>query len=59
LEHRSGLRRHEANCGASGIVTSTIHVLISTAVIFYIMKVYALREGTLKISGMTLLWGHT
>src|SRR5262249_1429129 len=31
-----------------GMVTSTIHVLIITPVIFYIMKVRALRRGTLK-----------
>jgi Cu(I)/Ag(I) efflux system membrane protein CusA/SilA len=37
-----------------GMVTSTIHVLIITPVIFYIMKVRALRKGTLKVSGMTL-----
>jgi copper/silver efflux system protein len=37
-----------------GMVTSTIHVLIITPVIFYIMKVRALRRGTLKASGMSL-----
>jgi Cu(I)/Ag(I) efflux system membrane protein CusA/SilA len=37
-----------------GMVTSTIHVLIITPVIFYIMKVRALRKGRLKVSGMTL-----
>src|SRR5438132_8127866 len=37
-----------------GMVTSTIHVLIITPVIFYIMKVRALRKGTLKVSSMTL-----
>ena len=31
-----------------GMATSTIHVLIITPVIFYIMKVRALRKGTLK-----------
>jgi copper/silver efflux system protein len=36
-----------------GMVTSTIHVLIITPVIFYIMKRRALRKGTLRISGMT------
>lgn len=35
-----------------GMVTSTIHVLIVTPVIFYIMKVRALRAGRLQISGM-------
>ena len=37
-----------------GMVTSTIHVLIITPVIFYIMKTRALRKGRLKPSGMTL-----
>jgi Cu(I)/Ag(I) efflux system membrane protein CusA/SilA len=37
-----------------GMITSTIHVLIITPVIFYVMKVRALREGTLKVSGLTL-----
>jgi Cu(I)/Ag(I) efflux system membrane protein CusA/SilA len=37
-----------------GMVTSTIHVLIITPVIFYIMKVHALRKGTLRVSGMAL-----
>jgi len=36
------------------MVTSTIHVLIVTPVIFYIMKVRALRKGTLTVSGMAL-----
>jgi Cu(I)/Ag(I) efflux system membrane protein CusA/SilA len=31
-----------------GMVTSTIHVLIITPVIFYIMKIHALRRGTLR-----------
>jgi Cu(I)/Ag(I) efflux system membrane protein CusA/SilA len=35
-----------------GMVTSTIHVLIITPVIFFIMKRRALRAGTLKPSGM-------
>ena len=35
-----------------GMVTSTIHVLIITPVIFYLMKRRALRKGTLKMSGM-------
>ena len=34
-----------------GMVTSTIHVLIITPVIFYLMKLRALRKGTLKVSG--------
>ena len=37
-----------------GMITSTIHVLIITPVIFYIMKVRALRKGTLNVSGMAL-----
>jgi Cu(I)/Ag(I) efflux system membrane protein CusA/SilA len=36
-----------------GMVTSTIHVLIITPVIFYIMKVRALRRGRLVASAMT------
>jgi Cu(I)/Ag(I) efflux system membrane protein CusA/SilA len=42
-----------------GMITSTIHVLIITPVIFYIMKARALRKGTLKVSGMTLQVGRT
>ncbi len=37
-----------------GMVTSTIHVLIITPVIFYIMKRRALRRGALKRSGMAI-----
>ncbi len=37
-----------------GMITSTIHVLIITPVIFYIMKLRALRHGQLKTSGMSL-----
>ena len=37
-----------------GMVTSTIHVLIITPVIFYLMKLRALRKGTLRVSGMSL-----
>ena len=33
-----------------GMVTSTIHVLIITPVIFYIMKLRALRAGRLTVS---------
>ena len=36
-----------------GMITSTIHVLIITPVIFYIMKLRALRRGTLRVSTMT------
>jgi Cu(I)/Ag(I) efflux system membrane protein CusA/SilA len=35
-----------------GMITSTIHVLVITPVIFYVMKLRALKKGTLKISGM-------
>jgi Cu(I)/Ag(I) efflux system membrane protein CusA/SilA len=35
-----------------GMITSTIHVLIITPVIFYLMKTRALRRGTLRASGM-------
>ncbi len=36
-----------------GMVTSTIHVLIITPVIFFVMKRRALRRGTLRPSGMS------
>ena len=35
-----------------GMITSTIHVLIITPVIFYIMKLRALRKGKLVVSGL-------
>jgi Cu(I)/Ag(I) efflux system membrane protein CusA/SilA len=35
-----------------GMITSTIHVLIITPVIFYIVKMRALRKGRLRVSGM-------
>jgi Cu(I)/Ag(I) efflux system membrane protein CusA/SilA len=35
-----------------GMVTSTVHVLIITPVIFYLMKTRALRRGTLRASGL-------
>ncbi|HUF48703.1 MAG TPA: CusA/CzcA family heavy metal efflux RND transporter [Vicinamibacterales bacterium] len=35
-----------------GMVTSTIHVLVITPVIFYVIKARALRRGTLRVSGM-------
>jgi Cu(I)/Ag(I) efflux system membrane protein CusA/SilA len=35
-----------------GMITSTIHVLIVTPVIFYVLKARALRRGTLRPSGM-------
>src|SRR5207302_8986986 len=34
-----------------GMITSTIHVLIITPVVFYIMKLRAIRRGTVKGSG--------
>ncbi|HEU4688513.1 MAG TPA: CusA/CzcA family heavy metal efflux RND transporter [Vicinamibacterales bacterium] len=37
-----------------GMITSTIHVLIITPVIFYIMKMRALRKGRLTASGMAV-----
>jgi copper/silver efflux system protein len=37
-----------------GMITSTIHVLIITPVIFYVMKSRALRRGTLKPSTMSM-----
>jgi len=36
-----------------GMVTSTVHVLIVTPVIFYIMKRRALRRGRLQVSGLS------
>ena len=38
-----------------GMITSTIHVLIITPVIFALMKRAALRRGTLKPSEMSEL----
>lgn len=35
-----------------GLVTSTVHVLIVTPILFYMMKARALRKGTLEISKM-------
>jgi copper/silver efflux system protein len=35
-----------------GMITSTIHVLIVTPVIFYLMKLRSLRRGTLRASNM-------
>ena len=35
-----------------GLVTSTIHVLIVTPILFYIMKMRALQRGTLEVSKM-------
>ncbi len=35
-----------------GMITSTVHVLIVTPVIFYVMKVRALRRGTLQVSAL-------
>jgi copper/silver efflux system protein len=36
-----------------GMITSTIHVLIVTPAIFFIMKARELRKGRLAVSGMT------
>jgi Cu(I)/Ag(I) efflux system membrane protein CusA/SilA len=36
-----------------GMVTSTIHVLIATPVIFVLVKEYLWKRGKLKPSGMT------
>jgi Cu(I)/Ag(I) efflux system membrane protein CusA/SilA len=36
-----------------GMLSSTVHVLIMTPVIFVMMKKRALRKGTLKYSGMS------
>jgi Cu(I)/Ag(I) efflux system membrane protein CusA/SilA len=36
-----------------GMITSTIHVLVITPVIFYIMKMRALRRGRLTVSGLS------
>ena len=36
-----------------GMVTSTVHVLIITPVIFYLMKRRALRKGRLRVSAMS------
>ena len=38
-----------------GMITSTIHVLIITPVIFYIMKLRALRAGRLTISSVHVM----
>ncbi|HET9192271.1 MAG TPA: CusA/CzcA family heavy metal efflux RND transporter [Vicinamibacterales bacterium] len=42
-----------------GMITSTIHVLIITPVIFYVMKLRALRNGTLRVSTMARASGVT
>ena len=36
-----------------GMITSTVHVLIITPVIFYIMKLRALRQGSLRVSAIS------
>jgi Cu(I)/Ag(I) efflux system membrane protein CusA/SilA len=41
-----------------GMITSTIHVLVITPVIFYIMKLRALKQGRLGVSRMTLEGGQ-
>ena len=40
-----------------GMVTSTIHVLIITPVIFYLIKTRALRRGTLPVGALTVMLG--
>jgi hypothetical protein len=52
VEHRRRVGCDEADRRAiiGGMATSTIHVLIITPVIFYIMKARALRNGTLRSS---------
>ena len=35
-----------------GMISSAVHVLIMTPVIFVLMKVHDLRKGKLKYSGM-------
>ena len=37
-----------------GMITSTIHVLLVTPVIFFLMKDRARRKGVLRVSGMSL-----
>ena len=37
-----------------GMITSTVHVLIVTPVIFYIMKLRALRRGALRPSALNV-----
>jgi len=39
------------------MVTSTIHVLVVTPVIFYVMKLHSLRRGTLTTSRMSSIEG--
>jgi hypothetical protein len=45
---------HHCRTIIGGMVTSTIHVLIVTPEIFYIMKARALRAGRLQMSNMEL-----
>jgi Cu(I)/Ag(I) efflux system membrane protein CusA/SilA len=35
-----------------GMITSTVHVLIITPVIFHLMKLRALRRGVLRATGL-------
>jgi Cu(I)/Ag(I) efflux system membrane protein CusA/SilA len=37
-----------------GLITSTIHVLVVTPILFSFMKEYALKKGTLKMSKMAV-----
>jgi Cu(I)/Ag(I) efflux system membrane protein CusA/SilA len=48
----SDLMKPVATPIVGGMVTSTLHVLIVTPVIFYLMKVRALRRGALEVSTM-------
>jgi Cu(I)/Ag(I) efflux system membrane protein CusA/SilA len=41
-----------------GLLTSAIHVLIVTPVLFVIMKEHALKKGTLKVSKMAGWMSH-
>lgn len=41
-----------------GLLTSAVHVLIVTPVLFVMMKEYALKKGTLKVSQMANWMGH-
>jgi Cu(I)/Ag(I) efflux system membrane protein CusA/SilA len=35
-----------------GMITSTVHVLLVTPIIFFIVKRYQLKHGTLRLSGL-------
>jgi len=40
------------------MLTSAVHVLIVTPILFYLMKVRALNKGTLKKSAMAKWMAH-